>query len=202
MADQIKELIEKIQAEGVQAAQAKADEIESEARQKADWILQKATAQAKKIIEDARDTVTRMQASGQAALQQSGRDVLLTLKKEIGAMLQRVIASQVAAALTPEELSRIITDLIKAYGGKTDANVIVYLKEHDRQALEGHFLNTLKDDFKKNIELRSQDDINAGLVISFDAGKSQFDFTDRALAEYIGSFLNPAVAGLLSGQKR
>lgn len=202
MADQIKELIEKIQAEGVQAAQAKAGEIENEARQRADWIVQKATAQAKNIVDDAQDTVNRMQASGQAALQQSGRDVLLTLKKEIDAMLQRVIASQTAATLTPEELSRIISGLIQAYGGKNDAEVIVYLKEQDRQALEGHFLNKLQEDVKKNIELRAQGDINAGLVISFDGGKSQFDFTDRALADYIGSFLKPAVAQLLSGPKR
>ena len=202
MADQIKELIEKIQAEGVQAAQDKAAEIENEARQKADWIVQKAQAQAKKIAADGQDAAARMQASGQAALQQSGRDVLLSLKKEIGAMLQRVIASQVAAVLTAEELSRIIAGLIQGYCGKNDTNVVVYVKEQDRQALEGHFLSKLKEDLKKNIELRGQDDINAGLVISFDAGKSQFDFSDKALAEYIGSFLKPAVAELLNGQKR
>ncbi|MFA5099548.1 MAG: hypothetical protein WC547_01525, partial [Candidatus Omnitrophota bacterium] len=88
------------------------------------------------------------------------------------------------------------------YCGKNDTNVVVYVKEQDRQALEGHFLSKLKEDLKKNIELRGQDDINAGLVISFDAGKSQFDFSDKALAEYIGSFLKPAVAELLNGQKR
>jgi V/A-type H+/Na+-transporting ATPase subunit E len=202
MADQIKELIEKIQAEGVQAAQDKANEIENEAKQKADWIVQKAAAQAKKIVEDAEDTAKRMQASGQAALQQSGRDILLTLKKEIGAMLQRVIASQIAASLAPAELSAIITGLIKVHGGADDAQVVVYVKEQDRLALEGHFLNKLKDDLKKNIELRGQDDINAGLIISFDAGKSQFDCTDKALAEYIGSFVKPAVAALLNGQKK
>ncbi|MFA6384261.1 MAG: V-type ATP synthase subunit E family protein [Candidatus Omnitrophota bacterium] len=202
MADQIKELIEKIQAEGVQAAQDKAAEIETEARRKADWIVQKATAQAQKIVDDAQETVSRMQASGQAALQQSGRDVLLTLKKEIVAMLQRVIASQIAAALTPEELSRILTGLIQVYCSKNDTKIVVYLKEQDRQSLEGNFLNRLKDELKKDIELRVQGEINAGLVISFDAGKSQFDFTDKALAEYIGSFLKPAITALLNGQKR
>jgi V/A-type H+-transporting ATPase subunit E len=202
MADQIKELIEKIQTEGVQAAQAKADEIDNEAKAKADWMLQKAAAQAKKVVDDAQDTASRMQASGQAALQQSGRDVLLSLKKEISAMLQRVIASQIAATLTPEELSRIINGLILAYCGKDEAQVIVYLKEQDRLALEGHFLSKLQEELKRNIELRAQGDIDAGLIISFDAGKSQFDFTDRALADYIGSFLKPAVAQLLTGQKR
>jgi V/A-type H+/Na+-transporting ATPase subunit E len=201
MADQIKELIEKIQAEGVQAAQDKAQEIENEARQKAEWIVQKAGAQAKKILDDAQDTVSRMQASGHAALQQAGRDVLLTLKKEIGVILQRIIASEISAVLTPEELSKIIASLIQAYCGKSEDNVIVYLKEQDRQSLQGHFLNKLKDDLKKGIELRTQEDIRAGLIISFDNGRSQFDFTDRALAEYIGSLLKPDVAQLLNSQK-
>jgi V/A-type H+-transporting ATPase subunit E len=203
MADeQIKELIEKIQAEGVQAAQDKAAEIESEARTKADWIAQKANAQAKKIIDDAQDAANRTQASGQAALQQAARDVLLTLKQEIIDMLQRLISSQIAATLTPEALSNIITTLIEAYAAKGESRVIVYLKEQDKQMLEGHFLNTLKDALKKGIELRSQEDIRAGLIISFDNGRSQFDFTDREIAAYVGSFLKPEMAHLLDGQKR
>ena len=201
MADQIKDLIEKIQAEGVQAAQDKANEIESEARQKADWIVQKASAQAKKIVDEAKDTAARLEASGQAALQQAGRDVILALKKEILEMLERLMASQAADALTPETLAAIISALVGAYASKGEGQAIVYLKEQDRQTLEAHFLNKLKDGVKKGIELRTQGDIRAGFVISFDQNKSQFDFTDREIAAYLGSFLKPSIAGLLSNKK-
>ncbi|HQO37325.1 MAG TPA: V-type ATP synthase subunit E family protein [Candidatus Omnitrophota bacterium] len=202
MADQIKELLDKIQAEGVQAAQDKAREIEKESRAKADWIVQKADAQAKKILEDAKEASDRMQASGQAALQQAARDVILSLKKEIFAMLERLIAAQVSAALTPEALSAIISSLVRAYADKSDSAVIVYLKEQDKKTLEGHFLKELQDQSRKGVELRSQDGISAGFVISFDNGKSQFDFTDREMAVYLASLLKPSIAQLLDEQKR
>ncbi|HNQ49933.1 MAG TPA: V-type ATP synthase subunit E family protein [Candidatus Omnitrophota bacterium] len=201
MADQIKELLDKIQAEGVQAAQDKAREIEKESRAKADWIVQKADAQAKKILEDAKEASDRMQASGQAALQQAARDVILSLKKEIFAMLERLIAAQVSAALTPEALSAIISSLVRAYADKSDSAVIVYLKEQDKKTLEGHFLKELQDQSRKGVELRSQDGISAGFVISFDNGKSQFDFTDREMAVYLASLLKPSIAQLLDEQK-
>jgi V/A-type H+-transporting ATPase subunit E len=201
MADQIKELIEKIQAEGIQAAQDKANEIENEARQKADWIIQKASAQAKKIVDDARDAASRFEASGHAALQQAGRDIVLALKKEILEMLERLIASQAAEALTPENLASIISGVIGAYASKGEGSIIVYLKEQDRQSLESHFLGKLKNDLKRGIELRGQGNIRAGFIISFDNGKSQFDFTDREIAAHLGSLLKPSIAGLLNGQK-
>jgi V/A-type H+/Na+-transporting ATPase subunit E len=201
MADQIKELIEKIQTEGVQAAQSKAQEIENEAKEKADWILQKANAQAKKIIEDAQDTAKRVQSSGQAALGQTGRDVLLSLKKEIVSMLQRLIQAEVGALLKPEELSKIITSMANTYGSKSGSDIAVFLNDQDKQALEKHFLEKLKMELKKGIELRLQEDIRAGLTISFDNGKSQFDFTDREIANYVGSFLQPAIAKLLNNNK-
>ena len=202
MADQIKELLDKIQAEGVQAAQDKAREIEKESRAKADWIVQKADAQAKKILEDAKEASDRMQASGQAALQQAARDVILSLKKEIFAMLERLIAAQVSAALTPEALSAIISSLVRAYADKSDSAVIVYLNEQDIKTLEGHFLKELQDQSRKGVELRSQDGISAGFVVSFDNGKSQFDFTDREMAVYLASLLKPSIAHLLDDRKR
>jgi len=144
MADQIKELLDKIQQEGIQAAQAKAEAIEKEAREKAAMILQKANAQAAKIIEDAKEAAERMQVSGRAALQQAGRDMLLSLKKEIFAMLERLIACQVSSVLSPEALLSIIASMIESFVAQGGRKAIVYLKEKDRQALESHFMAALK----------------------------------------------------------
>ena len=107
MADQIKELIEKIQKEGVQAAQEKAQEIEGQARQKAELILKQAHVQAQKIIEEAQGKVERMQESSQASLKQAGRDLLLVLKKEIIEILQKIIVKDISSGLSAEELLMI-----------------------------------------------------------------------------------------------
>jgi V/A-type H+-transporting ATPase subunit E len=202
MADQIKELIDKIHQEGVVAAQEKAVKIERESQQQAEMILEKANAQAQKILEEAEDRIERMQENSQATLKQSARDLLLSLRKEVDAMLGRLIVKEIAGALTAQELCGILASLIKERGAVThDQGVIVYLKEEDKHKLESHFLDKLKHDLKKGLELRNQDDIQAGFIISFDSGKSHFDFSDKALAQYLISHLKPKVAQLFKDIK-
>ncbi len=199
MADQIKELIEKINQEGVQAAEEKVRDIEQQAQQKAELILQKAAAQAKKMIDEAEEKIDSMQASSRAALQQAGRDMLLTLRQDMLALLQKLVAAETAAVLSAEELSKIIGALISGYCAQGASSAVIYLSEQDKSRLEGHFLNKLKHELKNGFEIRSQADIRAGFRISFDDGKSHFDFTDTALAEYIGTSLKSRVAELLKG---
>ncbi len=201
MADQIKELIEKINQEGVLAAEEKAGQIESQAKARAEMILQKANSQAKKILEEAQEKVSRMQESSEASLKQSGRDVLLALKSQVNQILQNIISAEVSAALNPQELAKIIESLAKEYCARENKGAIIYLSPEDKNKLESLFLNRLKDELKKGIELRSQDDIRAGFIISFDAGKSSFDFSDKALVEYIGLSLKAKVAELFKETK-
>jgi V/A-type H+-transporting ATPase subunit E len=197
MADQIKELIEKINQEGVQAAEERGRQIESQAKAQAEMIVHKANSQAKKMIEEAEEKVARMQQSSEASLKQSGRDVLLALKSRISQLLQKIIATEIRASLNADELSRIIESIAKEYCAKENKGAIIYLSAEDKNKLEAHMLNKLKDEIKKGIELRSQDDIQSGFVISFDEGKSSFDFSDKALVEYIGQSLKSNVAELL-----
>jgi V/A-type H+/Na+-transporting ATPase subunit E len=201
MSDQIKELIEKINQEGVQAAEEKARQIEAQAKAQAELIVQKANSQAKKILEEAQENVKRMQESSEASLKQAGRDMLLALKGQINQTLQNVISAEVSASLNPEELARIIEGLAKEYSAGDNKSAIVYLSTEDKNKVEGLFLKKLKDELKKGIELRSQDDIRAGFIISFDAGKSSFNFSDKALAEYIGLSLKAKIAELLKDIK-
>ena len=44
---------------------------------------------------------------------------------------------------------------------------------------------------EKKIILKPAEEISGGFTISFDNGKSCYDFTDKALAEYIGTYLKP-----------
>ena len=53
MAEQIKDLIEKINQEGIKAAEEKARQVEEAAKQKADEILAKAKLEAERIIAEA-----------------------------------------------------------------------------------------------------------------------------------------------------
>jgi len=197
MAEDIKSLIEKIQQEGIKAAEEKSQEIEAEARQQAQRILEKAQADADGLISQAKEKNAKMEQNTQAALQQAGRDLLLSLRKEINTMLDKLMVSRVADALKPEELIKIITALVNDYKAQEKGQVIISLKKEDLEKLEKGLLNELKEEARKGITLKPSEEILGGFTISFDTGKSLFDFTDKALAEYIGTYLKPKLNEIL-----
>ncbi|MBL7151049.1 MAG: hypothetical protein ISS89_00455 [Candidatus Omnitrophica bacterium] len=198
MSEEIKGLIEKIREEGVMAAEDKARQIEEEARRSAHNIVEKARNEAQKIIADANRQAAAKEASTKALLQQAGRDLMLSLKEEIDSMLHKLIVSEVREALSPDELIRIITMLVKDYSSsKAGADIIIALNKTDCEKLTKGFLGKLKEEARKGIVLKPAEEISGGFIISFDAGKSHYDFTDKALAEYISLYLKPQLAKIL-----
>lgn len=194
MAQEIQELIAKIHQEGVQAAEDKARRIEAAAQRQAEELLMNAKRESEKLIADTRAALGRMEEKQRVLLAQAGRDLILSLRTRINDMLERITALEVRCALTAQTLAGIIGELIKGYNAQ---DIVITLKEEDRDALEKEFLSRLKETVKTGIELKSSDDIRAGFTISFDAGKSCYDFTDRAIAEYIGRHLKPQLNELL-----
>ncbi|MBU4346801.1 MAG: hypothetical protein KKH29_05720 [Candidatus Omnitrophica bacterium] len=199
MVEDIKGLIEKINQEGIRAVQGKAKNIEAQARQRAEEIVAKAQAEAEKIIAEGRDKVVKTQQSTRLSLEQTGRDLLLTLSKEINTMLNNLIARGVRTALSPQEMAKIIVTLIKNYSGKEKSDIVVLLNKQDLESLEKGLLGELKEELKKGMVLKASEGMNAGFMISYDRGRSHFDFTDKALTEYIGTYLQPKLAQILKG---
>jgi V/A-type H+-transporting ATPase subunit E len=197
MVDEIRDLIEKINQEGIRAAEGKARAIEAAARQRADEILIQARLEEERMIAAAEEKIRREEANEKALLAQAGRDLLLSLRKEIQAMLGRIIASDTGQSLTPEALSRLVSDVVHRYSPGEQGDILVSLKKEDLEILEKHFLHRLREETKRNIVLRPAEEISGGFVISFDSGRSAYDFTDRALADYIGTRLKPKVRGIL-----
>lgn len=195
--EEIKELITKIQQEGIKIAQDKAQRIEEETKKAAADILHKAKTEADKIIKEAKEASCAMQAATENTLKQAGRDLVLSLKKEINAVLEKIIARQIRQALTPAELEKIIAALVKGTQQKEASHIEVILNKEDLKKLEDGFLEKLKSELKKGVTLKASEDILAGFMISFDQGKSYFDFSDKSLADYIATYLKPQLAGIL-----
>ena len=195
MAEKIQELIDKIKTEGVVAAQSKAKEIEDQARKNAQKIVDDAEGKAKKIILDAKEEIKKNQESTEVALRQSSRDTILSLKKEIDKLLTKVISFQIKDALTTDQTAKILNSLVsKAADAK---GIQIHVSPEDLAQLQNGALAGLQKELKKPIKLQASSDIGKGFTISFDEGKSIFDFTSEGLAEYLSTFLNPRVSELL-----
>jgi len=197
MAEEIQSLIEKIQQDGIKVAEEKAKEIEDQAKKQADLILESARIQAGKLFSEAKDNLAKMEQSQKALLTQAGRDLMLTLKKEINAMLERLILQEIQGSITPEVMADILGQIIKEQAKLGKEDIIVTLKKADLDKLEKNFLARLKEETKKGIVLKPSEDVRTGFLISFDNAKSYFDFSDQALSEYIGTYLKPKLAELL-----
>jgi V/A-type H+-transporting ATPase subunit E len=197
MAEEIRDLIEKINQEGIRAAEEKAQNIEAAAKQRADGILAQAKLEAEEMIAAAKNRIFREDEKGKTLLAQAGRDLLLSLRKEINAMLGRIVVFDIQQALTPEALFRLLSEVVRNYSAGESSDITVFLNKEDLETLEKKFLHKLREETKKKIILRPAEEISGGFTISFDDGKSCYDFTDKALAEYIGSYLKPKLTQIL-----
>ena len=197
MAQEIKDLIAKIQQEGIRVAEEQAAQIKTKAESAAQEIIAEAKIQAQNIIEQAKSEAKMLDDSTNASLKQAGRDLLISLRKEINSLLNRLIKADVAEALTVNELAGIIEALIKNAPLSLGSEIIVSLNEQDKNKLEQGFLRQLVEATKKQIILKAVDGIDSGFIISFDAGKSIFDFSGQALTEYISGCLRPELNKIL-----
>ena len=197
MAEEIRDLIEKINQEGIKAAEEKAQNIEAAAKQRADDILAQARLEAGEMIAVAKDRIHREDEKGKTLLVQAGRDLLLSLRKEINAMLGRIVVSDIHQVLTPEALFKLLSEVVRNFSAKEGSDITVLLNKEDLEILEKIFLLQLREETRKKIILRPAEEISGGFTISFDSGKSCYDFTDKALAEYIGTYLKPKLNKIL-----
>jgi V/A-type H+-transporting ATPase subunit E len=198
MAEELKGLIEKIREEGIAAAEAKARAIEDEARRRAEAVLKEARRESERIMAETKARIAKMEESTRASLAQAGRDTIILLRKEVNATLEQLVASRVRDSLYGiEELAKIIHLLVKSCSPEKAGDIVISLKKEDLERLKSGLLADLKEELKKGIVLKPSDEISGGLVISFDKGKSHFDFTDKAICEYISGYIKPALSETL-----
>lgn len=202
MAEDIRDLIDKIQSEGIQAAEEKARQIEDLARQKAEEIISSAKLQADRMLSDADERIRRDEENKRALLAQAGRDLLLSIKSEINSMLRALIISDTQKALTPEALSRLLSEMILRSGRSEPGSIEILMRKEDLESFENHYLHTLSEATKKEIVLKSSDEISGGFIISYDSGRSWFDFSDESLADFIGEHLKPKLKNILEDSRK
>ncbi len=199
MPEEIKGLLEKIQKEGIQRATEESLKVINEAKGKSAEILAKARQDAGLIIEKAKEEAVKMQDSTDSALRQAGRDFLISLRSEISSLLKGIVRGETSQALAPQEMAQMINLLIKEYAkGDSPDKIEVLFSKEDLEKMKGFFLGRLSDRIKGGIVMKSCDDIASGFIISFDFGKSHFDFSDQALADYISSYLNKELTKVFS----
>jgi len=199
MSENLKGLLEKINQEGIKSAEEKAKVIEDKARQDAKKILDDARKLADEIIQKAKAEAEKTRVSANLSVKQASRDLLLGLKEDIKKTLNKIMAGEITKALSSEEIADILAGLIDRYAdknGKAD-DIKILVNKVDLEKIKNTFISKLKNKISIGVEFRPSQNINAGFSISFDKGKSYFDFSDEGLLETLCVYLNPELAKII-----
>ena len=97
-------LLQRIRQEGSERANQEAEQILAAARQRAADIVKEAEAEVERIRQEAESRVAQVTEAGRKAQEQAARDLVLAVRSELIAMLDRLIERAGRDALTGEAL--------------------------------------------------------------------------------------------------
>ncbi len=199
MSENLKGLLEKINQEGIRSGEEKAKAIEDKAKKDAEKILRDARKLADEIVQKAKAEAEKTKVNANLSVKQASRDLLLGLKEEIRKTLNKIMAGEITKSMSSEEIAGILASLIDKYADKNGkaGDIKILVKKEDLEKIKNTFISKLKDKISSGVEFRPSQNINAGFSISFDKGKSYFDFSDEGLLETLCVYLNPELAKII-----
>lgn len=202
MAEELQGLLDRIQSEGIAKAEAEKTKIVEDAKAEAAKIVAAAEAKAASIVKKANEEAEISVSKGNDAIKQAARDVLIALRADIEKRLKALVSESVGDAMTPETMSKIILEMVKAYSVKNpsgDATVELLLSQKDADAMTALFKGSLLAQLKADPVIRISSDVSAGLQIGFKGTDVFLDFSDEALADVICAYVGPKLAAALKG---
>lgn len=195
---QLQELIDQIKKDGVEAAESEAISIVDSAKEQAEKIISDAKAQAEKIMLNAKSENERMVKSGEDAIRQAGRNLLISFRESVARELKAIAGENVSAVYSSDALSQLIIKVVEGWASKPDAeNISVILNSNDLKSVEEALLASLKEKMLNGVTLKANDNFDAGFRIAVNNGAAYYDYSAEAVTDMLSNYLSPRVTELL-----
>ncbi|MEA3391986.1 MAG: hypothetical protein U9Q91_03295 [Candidatus Marinimicrobia bacterium] len=188
-------LIEKIKADGVDAAKKQAEEIIATANKDADEIIKKAKDKAAQYEKNAESEAKSYQKNAEIAIKQAARDTVLVLKEKITAILEQALLTDIDKTMNQDFLKDLIVKIAGVWAKDGDVEVLV--NGMDVDALMAELKSALGNSVKSTIEVKLDRKISKGFRIGKKGDNLFYDFTDESILEALRIFLNPKLAEIL-----
>ncbi len=194
---QLQELIRQIKKDGVEAAEMQAENILAAAKAEAEKIISDAQAKADKILHDAKCENERVVKSGEDALRQAGRNLLISFRESVTRELQAIVGEHVNAVYSSDAFAKLVVNVVESWAAKPDAeDVSALLNSSDLAKLEESVLAELKAKMLGNITLKANDNFDGGFRITVNAG-AYYDYSAESVADMLSNYLSPKISALL-----
>ena len=182
-------LLEKINRDGVEKAEAEARKIIDDARAKADALIKDALAQTAQSKADAEKTSAAYAERAAETIRQAARDIVIGVKDSVTALLENLLAKDVDKALGDETAAtQIVADAIKDLTGPGEIRCGAKLAKTLNSQL-----STLN-----SFTVTTDEALGAGFTVKLDNGRVEHDFTAETISTELAKRLRPDLAKLLS----
>jgi V/A-type H+-transporting ATPase subunit E len=198
---QLQEFIEKVKKDGIEQASEGAARIKAEAEAEAKRIVDSAVKEAASAAEKVREDAERFEKAVMAALGQASRNLILSFKGEIEAILDRIIVKNIQTAYSDDTLKTLVPEVVKGLSsGKETVDLI--LNESQLKSLEGWARAALSAEIANGLEIKAGKNLATGFRVALKDGSAYYDFSAPAVAEALAAYLNPRLAELVKGEAK
>lgn len=194
MTQDLQQLLDKIQRDGVDKAQAEADKILSDARAQAKTIIESAQADAARVKVDVQQKTEAFEHRAEETMRQAARDTVLNVEKAVTRLLEQMLLKDVNATFDKEGelIAGLAVEAIRAY--ITDKGGI----EVDAAAKLADTLRAkLASEAAQGVTIVTDETAGTGFRVRLAGGRIEHDFTGKAVAEALSKQLRPRLAALL-----
>ena len=205
----VKELIDRIRDEGVQAARQEADRIISEAKAQAARIVSEAKTEAATLKKEAETATQREQMAAIEALRIAARDTGLELRAAVMAAFEEHVRRLVTDVTSD---GSVLRDMILVLAGRAAEGLIKnkdaailgpkHLADEASPELEEFLRQTAvalsADVLRKGIELIPSSEIQGGARVRLVDDDLEIDLSDEALSEMMLKLLLPRYRKILA----
>jgi len=191
MAEDLQQLLEKIQRDGVDKAQAEADAIRKRALTEKDALLKDAKTQADALRAQAEKDAAAFTERAQTTVRQAARDTILEVQEAVTKLLTALLARNVDAALAdPAAAAALALEAVKTLDAPAaDVAANARLAEALRAQLATQAAH--------GVTVVTDDTLGTGFSVRLDAGRVEHDFTAAAVTAALTKRLRPALAELV-----
>ncbi|MBQ9849562.1 MAG: V-type ATP synthase subunit E [Clostridia bacterium] len=195
---QLQELIDQIKKDGVEAAEAQAEAIILSAKAEAEKIISDAKAQADKMTADAKSENAKTVKSGEDALRQAGRNLLISFRESVARELKAIVSDNVSNIYSSDDFAKLIIKAVECWTEKPEAeDLSVILNSGDLAKLEKALLAELNAKMLGGVTLKANDNFDGGFRIAVDNGAVYYDYSADAVTDMLSDYLSPKVTALL-----
>ena len=192
MAEELQQLLEKIQRDGVDKANAEAAAIVAKAKSEAEALVKKAQEDAAAAEAKGKADAEAYAARARETIAQAARDTVLKVKDDVTKLLTKLLAQDVTAALATEAVPIAAAVVKELVTGAATAEVAASAKLVD--ALRAQ----LAAQAQGGVKVVADEMTGAGFTVKLDSGRVEHDFTDAAIAGALAQRLRADLAALLA----